>query len=401
MKVLFVAAWFPYPADNGSRIRTYQLIKALSNKHEVYLVSLLQDDSDPVNVKYLSDICNVVSLHPSRWFKPGSFKSMLGYLSSRPRSMVDIYDPAVRSSVGRVLNEIKPDVVIASTLGVVEYVSRPLDIPCILDEHNCEYAVLRRNAANIDGALKRLRYDAGWKKFARWESGVCRSFDSVVMVSDGDCELMLEAAPDLRNLEVVPNGVDTDHYDPANRHSEQSTLIYNGAVTFRANLDAVRYFTSDIYPLLIQSMRDIKLRITGRTTGIDLRGISDCPGIEFTGYVNDIRDVLASSALCVVPLRQGGGSRLKILEAMAAGVPVVSTSIGAEGIDGVDGRHLLLADTPQNFADCILRLLNDESMAAEMAADARKLVEERYSWLALGQSFVDIVESTCQAHISS
>jgi len=394
MKILFLATWFPYPPDNGSRIRTYYLIKALAQRHDVYLVSLLQEDSDPENMKYLSDICTVVSLHPSRWFKPGTLKSMLGFLSRRPRSVVDTYDPAVRLAVEKALKEIKPDALIASTLGVVEYVPHKLEIPSILEEHNCEYAVLRRNAKRFDSALKRFRYDAGWKKFAHWEAYICRLFNKVVMVSEGDCKLMLEAAPDLQNLEVVPNGVDTDHYTPA-RRSPTSTLIYNGAVTFGANLDAVRYFATDIYPLLSERITDVKLRVTGRTNGVDLTGIADCPGIEFAGYVDDIRNVLASSSVCIVPLRQGGGSRLKILESMAAGVPVVSTGVGAEGIDAIDGEHLLIADTPSEFADSVIRILQDRLLADSLASSARKRVEERYSWTALGEQFVDIVESAC------
>lgn len=397
MRILFLATWFPYPPDNGSRIRTYYLLKSLAKRHDVYLVSLFQEDSDPANIEHLRDICTVVSVHPSRWFKPGTLKSALGFFSRRPRSMVDTYDPAVKSAVEKAIKEVNPDVLIASTLGMVEYVPNGMEIPSVLEEHNCEFAVLERNAKSYGSAFKRLRYDIGWRKFARWEADICRSFSKVVMVSEGDRDLMLRAAPDLVNMEVVPNGVDTDHYDPAQRRPEPSTLIYNGAVTYGANLDAVRHYAADIYPLLRDRIDGIKLRVTGRSKGVDLTGIADCSGIEFTGYVNDIRDVLATCSICIVPLRQGGGSRLKILEAMAAGVPVVSTRVGAEGVEAADGEHLLIADTPGDFADCVSQLLSDHTLASSITSSARKLVEDKYSWTALGDRFVDIVES---AHIS-
>jgi len=393
MKVLFLSSWFPYPPDNGSRIRIYNLMKGLAARHQVHLIALMQDDSKREDAERLRDICEVWSLHESRWFRPGTLKSFVGYLSSRPRSVVDTFDPAVARSVKEAIRSISPDVVIASTLGVVEYVPSDLRIPSLLEQHNCEYAVLRR-ASGLRSGLSKLRYDLGWRKFARWEARMCRKFDAVAMVSEGDVESLLEVAPDLRNVCIVPNGVDAEHYRCGDREPEPGTLIYNGALTYGANLDAVRYFASEVYPILRAKRPDAKLRVTGRTDGVDLRGIEDCPGIELTGYVSDIRDVLRTSAACIVPLRHGGGSRLKILEAMASGVPVISTSMGAEGIDCRAGEHLLVADEPEEFAEAIARVLADSDLAERLAADARKLIEERYTWKAIGAAFSDIVEQT-------
>lgn len=392
MNILFLSTWFPFPPDNGARIRVYNLIKALAAKHKVYLLSLLQEDSKRENVSRLADICEVVSLHESRWFKPGTLKSLAGFLSSRPRSFVDTFDPAVSQAVVDAIDRVRPDVLIASTLGVVDYVPKGLGIPCILEQHNCEYAILKRNAESCPSAIRRWRYLLGWKKFARWEAAVCRRFDCVTMVSKLDKEHLRAIAPDLVNVAVVPNGVDTDYYNVGSRDQERFTLLYNGALTYGANLDAVRFFASKIYPVLTKSLPETKLRVTGRTDGVDLSGIKDCPGIELTGYIDDMRDILRRTAVCLVPLRQGGGSRLKILEAMAAGVPVVATSVGAEGIDVISGEHVLIADDPSGIAACIERLLTDTDLARKLSANARKLVEERYSWGAIGSDFVDLVE---------
>lgn len=393
MRIFFVSAWFPYPPDNGSRIRVYNLIKALSRRHNVYLVSLLQEDSLRENAGHLGDICEVVSLHESAWFSPKGIKAIAGFFSPRPRSAVCTYDGRIRQAVIDAIARIQPDAVVASTLGIVEYVPRDAGLPSILDEHNCEYGVLKRAAERMSGTLRRARYTAGWKKFARWEAMICRRYDCVVMVSDEDRRMMLRAAPDLADVRVVPNGVDVEHYTPDSWNPDLNTLLYNGALTYSANLDAVRYFAEAVYPILAREMPSVRLLVTGRTTGVDLRGISDCPGVELVGYVDDIREVLRRAGACVVPLREGGGSRLKILEAMAAGVPVVSTSMGAEGIDAVDGTHLLIADKPEELAGAIARVLQDQTLSNRLASAARSLVEERYSWESIGAQFVDVVES--------
>ncbi len=393
MRVLFLSAWFPFPPDNGSRIRAYNLIKALSRKHEVHLISLMQSDSKRENADKLKDICNVVSLHESQWFLPKGVKSVLGFFSSRPRSAVCTYDPAIHQAVRDAVRDIAPDVIVVSTLGAVEYVGREYNIPMVLEEHNCEYAVLRRSAEKIPNKLKKLRYDIGWRKFARWEARICRQFEAVAMVSEEDKRMILEAVPDHPNVAVIPNGVDTGRYDPCLWQPEGRNLLYNGALTYSANLDAIRYYVDCIYPILRMRMPDVKLRITGRTDGVDLTGIYECPGIELTGYVHDIRDVLRTSAACIVPLREGGGSRLKILEAMAAGVPVISTSMGAEGIHARPGEHLLIADAPEAFADAVARMLTEEGVRDNLRSAARALVEQQYSWTTIGEQFVAVVES--------
>lgn len=393
MKVLYLSTWFPYPPDNGSRIRAYYLLEALARRHDVYLISLLQEDSDPENAVHLKEMCKVWSLHESRWFNPGTLKSCLGFFSSRPRSCVDTFDPSVKQAVREAVVQVQPDAIVVSTLGVSEYVPYDLRVPVVMDHHNCEYAIMKRAAENHAGALARFRYTLGWKKFARWEAAVCRALDGVAVVSDLDREDILRAAPDLRNVRVIPNGVDTEHYSPCSRAPEPGVMLYNGALTYGPNLDAVRYFVSDIYPRLQADLPRLKLMVTGRTVGVDLSGIEDSPGVELTGYVQDMRDALSRSSACIVPLRHGGGSRLKILEAMAAGVPVVSTSKGAEGIDCTDRDHLLIADGPDNFADAVRLVLTDIDLADALAESARRLVVDKYDWSAIGEAFTDLVES--------
>jgi glycosyltransferase involved in cell wall biosynthesis len=394
VKVLFLSAWFPYPPDNGSRIRAYNLIKALSAEHTVYLISLLQEDSSRESAGPLEDFCKVWSLHESRWFRPGTLRSVLGLFSRRPRSVVDTFDRRVRRSVEEAVKQTCPDVIVASTIGVAEYVPSDISVPCVLEEHNCEFAVMRRSAELSAGRLMQGRAWLGWKKAAMWEASVCRRFDTVVMVSDRDRDDLLAVASDLPSVQVVPNGVDTERYTPEGYDPEPGAVVYNGGLTYGANLDAVRFYADSIYPILRERMPGVKLMVTGRTPDVDLHGINDCAGIELVGYVDDIRTVLRHSSVCVVPLRQGGGSRLKILEAMASGVPVVSTTVGAEGIDCMPGKHLLIADEPGDFATAIQRVLTDHDLATRLSGEARALVVSNYNWTTIGKQFVGLVEET-------
>lgn len=394
MRILFLSGWFPYPPNNGARKRVYYLMKALAKNHNVFLVSLLQDDSKREDAAKLNDICEVVSLHESRWFKPYTLKSLLGYFSSRPRSIVDTYNSSIRDAVKKAIDQVDPDVVIVSTLDVVEYMLNLIDKPSILIDHNCEFAVLKRKSEHISSRIKRWRHEIGWKKFARWETMICSKFSAVVMVSEQDKQQLLDFAPHLSNINVIPNGVDIEHFVPTNWSPEKDMLVYHGALTYGANLDGVVYYASSIHPFLKINHPDVKLRVTGRTDGVDLGVIEDWSGIELTGYVDDIRDILYTSAACVIPLRQGGGMRHKIPEAMAAGVPVVSTSMGAEGLDCTHGEHLLIADSPDEFAAAVGQLLTNKDLTQHLRNNARKLMVERYSWSAIGKNFVKIVENT-------
>lgn len=392
LRVLFLSYWFPYPLSNGSRIRIYNFMKALSSRHQVFLISLLQPESNPEDATALADICTVVSLHQERRFATNSLKSVAGLFSARPRSAVATYDPAVRAAVQQAIKRINPHVIVVSTLGVVEYVLGQEQIPSVLLDHNCEFALLKRSAALVPNRLKRWRYALGWRKFARWEAKICQQFTAVVMPTLDDHAEMRNFAPHLNNIHVIPNGADAEHFDPTQWSPRPEQLLYNGPVTYHANLDAVEYYAAAIYPLLRTKFPQLKLLVTGHTYGADIQRVQECPGIEFTGYVSDIRDLLYQSALCVVPLRKGAGMRLKIPEAMAAGVPVVSTALGAEGLTAQHEEHLLLADTPAAFAAAVERVLTEQALAQRLHTNARRLIEEQYHWPVLGETFTRLVE---------
>lgn len=365
------------------------------------MFSLLQNDSDAANTDHLAEYCTIVSLLQGQSYSPNSFKSLLGYFSEKPRSYVDTFDSTVKVAIEEVMHKVDPDVVIVSTLEMAQYVIGSFSVPSILIDHNCEFAVLKRSQKHETNRFKRFQRKAGWMKTARWESKICHTYDAVVMPTEGDRRQMMEFAPHLNNIHVIPNGVDTDYFDPMKWSPTKDRLVYNGSMTYDANLDAVHYFASEIYPLLKQKHPNIKLVVTGRTDGVDLEKIKECSGIELTGFVEDIRKVLYSSYACVIPLRLGGGMRLKIPEAMAAGVPVVSTSMGAEGLNSENNKHLLIADTPNDFSMAVERILVDENLALHLKKNARVLMEKSYSWKILGKEFLKLVENVAAKMVLS
>jgi len=249
------------------------------------------------------------------------------------------------------------------------------------------------------GPAARLRAWVSWQKARFWEGVLLRQFQVCTVVGAQEVGL-LDAMVDRRasQIIVIPNGVDCEHNQPGLASVRPNTLIYNGSLTYSANYDAMRYFLAEVYPLIRRQEPGVSLTITGSTVGVDLAGLKLDDSVRLSGYLEDVRPAVASASVCVVPIRQGGGTRLKILEAMALGTPVVATSKGAEGLDVVDGEHLLLADEPMTFADRTVQLLRDPALRQRLAVNARKLVEERYNWAQIGQRFVELVEETVKRH---
>jgi glycosyltransferase involved in cell wall biosynthesis len=184
---------------------------------------------------------------------------------------------------------------------------------------------------------------------------------------------------------VVPNGIDLDFYAGNFGTPESGSLIFPGALTYQANFDAMDFFLRQVFPSVKAKCPGVTLRITGRTDGVSVDRLPLSEGVTLTGYLDDVRPCVARSWACVVPLHVGGGTRLKILEAMALGTPVVSTSKGAEGLEVTHGEDILIADTPTEFADALLRLLDDRALRARLATNGRKLVESQYGWEGIGE----------------
>ena len=209
---------------------------------------------------------------------------------------------------------------------------------------------------------------------------------------------MLSIAPNYRRVVVVPNGVDLDWYKGDFGAPEPGTLVFPGALTYNANFDAMTFFLHQVFPLIKARRPGAILRITGKTNGVLVDRLPLDESVILTGYLDDVRPTVAQSWACVVPLRVGGGTRLKVLEAMALGTPVVSTSKGAEGLEVTPGEDILIADEPTEFADAVLRLLDDPALRAKLAANGRRLVRERYGWEQIGKKLDQLLHQVVRKY---
>lgn len=392
MRILFLSTWYPYPPDNGSKLRAAYLLKALASKHEVALIAFDFGSSGSTSeAKSNSDLAYVERV-PVDPFAAARNAGLLTRFALRPAMTGSV--PAMRDAVRRRLQQGATEVVIASTFVCIPYaLESSSPIVRILEEHNSLTRWIWDRYAQQTSPLPRLRRWLSWQKTRRFEARLFSQFDLVTAVSAQDAYAMTTMLPGYFGpVEVVPNGVDCEHNHPGLHERIPNTMVYNGALTYSANYDAMQYFLSSVFPLIRQSVPGASLTITGSTAGIDFSNLALDDAVHLSGRVPDARAPVARAAVCVVPLRDGSGTRLKILEAMALGTPVVATSKGAEGLEIADGTHFLLADTPEDFARATVRLMGDSELRAALAANARRLVEEKHDWQQIGARFTQLIE---------
>jgi glycosyltransferase involved in cell wall biosynthesis len=381
MKVLVLSTWFPYPLNQGSTIRAYHLIQAIARQHEVALVSFEDVPLRPDSLDHMRKMCARVEVVPRRPFARSRPKRAIGLLSPRPSAVVAGYSPEMSAHVRALAACWAPDAVFALTFVTAPYALEVQGVKRIVDIDNLTARMLFEAYRAADMPVERLRRFVAYRKFRSYERELFSQFDLCLVVSERDRCALAEYVPlGPRQIGVVPNGVDLEHHRPDLFERRPDSLVYNGALTYAANYDAVQYFLEQIFPQVKQEVPQATLTVTGTTKGVAVSDLPKEDAVVFTGYVEDIRTVVGSSTICVVPLRQGAGTRLKILEAMALCTPVISTSKGAEGLEVVDGQHLLVADTPGDFAAQTVRLLQDASLRRRLAQQALQLVHDRYAW---------------------
>lgn len=390
MRVVWLSPFPPYPADFGGALRTYNLLKqAIRAGHEIHLICWGCGDGprDQESVRVLSDLCASVQLVD----KPAGQKrwQQLRALSSR-RSFQYFYhySPAIQQLLSDTIRRVKPNLVQVE-FSQMAYYDLPAGLPKVLDLHNIEYEVLQRMAEKSGTRFRRMYNLLEYSKFKRDEPHLWQRFDSLLTTSKRDKEIVLEAQPDARIL-VVPNGVDTEYFHPADSSDgvQDDTVIFTGLMSYFPNIDGVQFFKREIWQHIEQILPSSRWIIMGLNPPPEVQAFAG-ESIEVTGGVDDVRPRIWQSAVCVVPLRMGGGTRLKVVEALAMGKAMVSTSLGCEGIDVKDGQHLLIRDDPQLFAGAVIRLLQDPQQRAALGQAGRRLAIEKYDWQVVARPMLD------------
>jgi polysaccharide biosynthesis protein PslH len=384
MKVLFVSPYVPSPPTFGGQRRVHGLMQTLSKRHELSLLAL-HNPIDPIDEwrerthGYYPD--TELFVQPAFGLRAHAKRTaqLRSLFDLRSWDAISHRNEAMASRLReRLASETWDAVVVEFAQMAVNLAGIPHDVPCVVDEHNVEYDLQRRSATSSSNPLRRIFLETNWRKLRREELAVWRTFDAVSVTSPRDLSIVQAHAPRARCV-LSPNGVDLDEFAPPAKAPEPDTVIFFGAHNYFPNADGLRFLFADIWPLVLAARPSAQLRIVGPLPPEDIIALRP-PNVTFGGFVTDIVAEVGRAAVAIAPLRIGGGTRLKIVEAMALARPVVATSIGAEGIDVQPERDLLLADKPRDFANAVLRLLTQPAEAAALGLRGRRLVERAYSW---------------------
>jgi glycosyltransferase involved in cell wall biosynthesis len=392
MRILFLSSWFPYPPTNGAKIRIYNLIQQLAKHHEIDLVSLARTisvEEARSHIPFLNQYCRTVEVTAAQPFVPGSFAAYKGFVSTRPRSIVQTYSAEMAQLVEDRVRSNAYDVVVASEVGAPALVSllacRVGGVPKVLDA--LEVALAKDAYKGSTSPLHRLRRGLTWFKLRRFSKEMLLQAEACTVPSQQEKQNLLEIVPTHSLIEVIPHSLDLTYYTGSFGSPKPKSLIFTGSFTYHANLDAARYFLEEIFPRIRTGSPDVSMQIAGSTDGADLNTWPVDDSITFTGFLKDVRPSVARSWLSVVPLRVGAGTRLKIIESMALGTPVVSTSKGAEGLEVIHGENVLIADEPEQFAQAVIELVQNPELREKLSIAGLRLVTDRYGSEVMGRDF--------------
>ena len=388
MKILWVNNLFLHPTTKGGQIRTLEMLKWLSQWHEVHYVAY-DNPKTPEGMRRAGEYSARAYGCPfriTRRFTPAFFLELLQNLASPLPSLIDRRrSPEMRELLERLMREESFDAMVCDFL--TPSINTPHLENWILFQHNVETMIFRRYAATAHDPLRRWYFHNQAERLFRYEGEVCRGVRRVVAVSETDAETMRREFG-VREVSVVPTGVNLEYFARRTEPAAAADLVLVGSMDWLPNIDGITYFAHDILPRIRQRLPGCTVAVVGRDPVPAVRELANRDsGIQVTGTVADVRPYLWGSKVSIVPLRIGGGTRLKIYESMAARTPVVSTSIGAEGLPVQSGEHIQLADTPEAFAERCVELLESAPERERLSEAAWRLVAERFSWEGVARQF--------------
>jgi glycosyltransferase involved in cell wall biosynthesis len=393
VRILWVKANKLLPVHSGGDIRSFHIARQLARKHELTFLSYYDGSPDPTYDQQLAEHFPAAVCVCTGKIESSTLARTADYLAHLPSQLpyaVGRFGSAgVRQKLSDWFQERRFDVAICDFLDAAVNFPADLTIPSVLFQHNVESEIWRRHSATESNPLKRRMYALEFRKMARYERNAVNKFRHVIAVSEHDRRLM-ETWVEPSRITVVPTGVDLAHYRPDPGSKPGPVVVFVGAMDWEPNVDAMEYFCDEIWPSVTARVPAAKLLIVGRNPGDRvLRLASD--SVQITGRVPSVAEHLRDASVVVVPLRIGGGTRLKIYEAMAAGKAVVSTSVGAEGLDVHHGQDIVLADRQQSFADAVVALLGDENLRNKYERAAAELAAQ-YDWSVIGDKFGQVLE---------
>jgi len=386
MNILFLSPRFPLPADTGGKIRTFNILKQLAKFAKVHLLCFSFETADKNYIKNFQDLGISVALVEIE--NPNIFIKISGvFFNPIPFSISKYYSIRMRQAIEDTLKRQTFEAIHVDHLHLASYTGCFNNTSCVLDEHNVEFRILERCAEVENSLLKRILYFQQAQKMKSFESQKLKDFDAIFACSLDDQKILEKIGTIQTPVYVIPNGVDTEYFNTTLMKSlEEDALVFTGSMDWLPNDDAISYFCRHILPLIWQKKPKVKFYVVGKNPSSLVKDLAKNDSrVIVTGRVDDVRPFIERSKVFIVPLRIGGGTRLKILEAMSMGKAVVSTTIGAEGIACQEGIDIFLGDSPQEFADKVLILLEDHQQAKNLGLASRNLVCRQYDWNSIGK----------------
>jgi polysaccharide biosynthesis protein PslH len=396
-RILYLTQVLPYPLNTGARVRQYYVLRYLARTHEVTLVSFVRDDDKPEHIAHLKAICHAVYTVPmvrSRWRDGRAILN--GLLTEVPVVIARDEISSMQQTLARLLASEAFDVVQADQISMSRYGMMGDHVRRVLDLHNAMYLVTERLAVHETNLLKRLMFQREARALAHYEAELCTKYDQVTFVTDEDRKLIEQQitrwhihVPD-RRFTTIPICIEPSAKLPIKPVAHPHRITALGVMFWPPNAEGVLWFAQDIWPRIRAQQPQLTFTVVGKNPPDYLAQLHGTHGIEVLGFVSEIEPILAETAVFVVPLRAGGGMRVKILDTWSWGLPIVSTAIGAEGIDIRDGENILIADTPDTFSAAVLRATSETNLNQQLRHNGRRWVEEKYDWKTVYRAWDDV-----------
>jgi sugar transferase (PEP-CTERM/EpsH1 system associated) len=389
MRILVLAPRFPFPLDKGDRITVFNLVRHFSRLHDVALVTFLEPGQSPADRRHLIDTTDRIATVPLSK-RRAYLRALLGMLRGRPLQVGYYSSPQMARKVAQVIEEFQPDIVYSHTIRMAEYLAGER-LPKVLAMQISMRLNYGRLARFHKSVLRRIVYRIEAWRAGRYEPRIARRFDRCLLISEHDAVALGKPRPE--NILINPHGVDYRFFSSTGAGAEEDgSLVFTGNLAYPPNADAVEWFVAEILPLIRAEVPGVRLSVVGADPLPGVRRLADDPSVEVTGRVPDLRPYLDRAQVALDPLRVGAGLQNKVLEGMSMGVPMVVTAVANEGIGAEPGRHLLVADTPEEFAAAAVALLRDPERRTAMGAHARAFIVEQWSW---EKHFDDLEREMC------
>jgi polysaccharide biosynthesis protein PslH len=385
--------------NRGGKIRTYNVLKELFKHDEVTYLGFDGMIPGEEPLKRVLEYCQRAIAVTHRESGRGELKffaELAGNIfSSLPYSVAKLRSSEIENKCTSELAKGNVNYLVVDFVHAAVNMPQATQVPSILFQHNVEAVIWQRLFEQQTNPVKRKYYELQWRRMFNFERDACRRFDTVIAVSDTDAEKM-RADYDLKNVIAIPTAVDTDYFRPdPNLPRAANSLVFTGSLDWTPNIDGLKWFVDLVMPIVARAVPNVKLNVVGRNPRPDLvADIKGRPGVALVGRVPDVRPHVQGAVASVVPLLVGGGTRMKIYESLALDTPVVSTTIGAEGLPLQNDKHILIGDSPEAFAQATIRLLTNNSAFEALGKQGGDYVREKFSAAAVAREFAAICHET-------